>query len=153
MALAAGELCTLARKGIKLMNAMHGSFSQVRAMASPSLRPVCDFLRELITLLDGAHVEIVWRRHQISSYGVGPKKMTEHYAYIGVQKSHVNLGFYHGASLNDPGGLLEGTGKKLRHVKVRNVTEAENPALKGLVVEAIAERRRCNDKVQQRGST
>ena len=74
-------------------------------------------------------------------------------AYIGVQKSHVNLGFYHGASLNDPGGLLEGTGKKLRHVKVRNVTEAENPALKGLVVEAIAERRRCNDKVQQRGST
>ena len=77
------------------MNATHGSFSKVRAMASPSLRPVCDFLRELIALLDGTHVQIVWPRHQISSYGVGPKKMTQHYAYIGVQKSHVNLGFYH----------------------------------------------------------
>jgi len=47
-----------------------------------------------------------------------------------VQKSHVNLGFYHGASLNDPAGLLEGTGKKLRHVKVRNMSEAKNPVLK-----------------------
>ena len=100
---------------------------------------VCDFLRELITLLDGAHVEVVWPRHQISSYGVGPKKMTQHYAYIGVQKSHVNLGFYHGASLKDPAGLLEGAGKKLRHVKVRNMTEAKNPALKRLVLDAIGE--------------
>jgi len=124
------------------MNATHGSFSQVRTMASPSLRPVGDCLRELITLLDGAPVEIVWPRHQISSYGVGPKKMTQHYAYIGVQQSHVNLGFYHGASLNDPTGLLEGTGKKLRHVKVRNMSEAKNPVLKWLVLDAISERRR-----------
>ena len=124
------------------MNTTHGSFSQIRAMASPSLRPVCNFLRDLITLLDAARVEIVWPRQEISSYGIGPKKMTQHYAYIGVQKSHVNLGFYHGASLNDPAGLLEGTGKKLRHVKVRNMTEAKNPALKELVLDAIAERRR-----------
>ena len=64
----------------------------------------------------------------------------------------MNLGFYHGAFLNDPAGLLEGTGRKLRHVKVRNMTEAKNPALKGLVLAAIAERWRYNDKVQQRGS-
>jgi hypothetical protein len=134
------------------MNAAHGSFSKLRAMASPSLRPVCDFLRELITLLDGAHVEIVWPRHQIASYGIGPKKMTQHYAYIGVQKAHVNLGFYHGTTLNDPAGLLEGTGKKLRHVKVQNMIEAKNPALKKLVLDAIAERMRSNDNVRERGS-
>jgi len=71
-----------------------------------------------------------------------PEALSQHYAYIGVQKSHVNLGFYHGASLNDPAGLLEGTGKKLRHVKVRNMTEAKNPAIKKLILDAIAERRR-----------
>ena len=135
-----------------MMSATHGTFSQVRALASPSLRPVCDFLRELITLLDGAHVEIVWPRHQIASYGIGPKKMTQHYTYIGAQKSHVNLGFFHGTALNDPAGLLEGTGKKLRHVKVRNMTEAKNPALKRLVLDAIAERIRSNDNVRQRDS-
>jgi hypothetical protein len=47
--------------------------------------------------------------------------MTEHYAYIGVQKSHVNLGFYYGAILPDPDGLLEGRGKKLRHLKIRSL--------------------------------
>lgn len=34
-------------------------------------------------------------------------------------KNHVNLGFYYGTNLYDPSGLLEGTGKSLRHVKIR----------------------------------
>lgn len=67
--------------------------------------------------------------------------MTEHYAYIGVQKSHVNLGFYYGASLADADGLLEGTGKKLRHVKIRSLDFAGSPAVTALLKAAIAERR------------
>jgi hypothetical protein len=66
--------------------------------------------------------------------------MTEHYAYIGVQGSHVNLGFYHGASLPDPAQLLEGTGKELRHVKLRSVADSERPAIAALLREAIADR-------------
>jgi hypothetical protein len=54
----------------------------------------------------------------------------------------VNLGFYHGASLKDPAGLLEGTGKKLRHVKLRGMAEARNPAIESLLIQAIADRRR-----------
>ena len=67
--------------------------------------------------------------------------MTEHYAYIGVQKAHVNLGFYYGAILPDADGLLEGTGKKLRHLKIRSMDVAESTAVKGLLKAAIAERR------------
>ena len=128
------------------MKDAQGSFSQIRAMASPSLRPVCEFLRKLITSLDASGAEVIWPRLGIASYGVGPKKMTQHYAYIGVHKAHLNLGFYHGASLSDPAGLLEGEGKKLRHVKVRNTAEAKNPALKALLLDAIADRRRYADK-------
>jgi len=41
------------------------------------------------------------------------------FAYVGVFKAHVNVGFFYGATLADPAGLLEGTGKRMRHVKVR----------------------------------
>ncbi len=40
------------------------------------------------------------------------------FAYVGVYKTHVNIGFFHGAALADPAGLLQGTGKYMRHVKV-----------------------------------
>jgi hypothetical protein len=53
----------------------------------------------------------------------------------------VNLGFYQGANLSDPNGLLEGTGKMLRHIKIRSDSEAENPQIIPLIKSAIAERK------------
>src|SRR6266404_598536 len=44
--------------------------------------------------------------------------------------------FLRGAALPDPEGLLEGTGKSVRHVKVRTVQDVKKPALKKLIVEA-----------------
>lgn len=41
------------------------------------------------------------------------------WGYVNVFKSHVNIGFFYGAALKDPAGLLEGTGKLGRHVKAR----------------------------------
>ena len=46
---------------------------------------------------------------------------------------HVNLQFYLGTQLPDPQGLLEGTGKDLRHVKLQHAKDAETPGVKGLV--------------------
>ena len=53
--------------------------------------------------------------------------------YVSAQDGYVNLGFYEGTSLDDPAGLLEGTGKKMRHVKVHSSDELDNPALTDLV--------------------
>ncbi len=122
-------------------NETHGSFNDVLSSAPAALRPVCNSLREQITSLHKDFVEIVWPRQKIASYGVGPKKMSEHYAYIAVQSSHINLGFYHGASLADPAGLLEGTGKGLRHIKIRDVAAASQPAVVALLRVAIADRK------------
>jgi len=96
-------------------------------------------------LIGSAHadfVEIVWPRQHIASYGVGPSKMSEHYAYIGVQESYVNLGFYHGAALPDPERLLEGSGKKLRHIKIRAASDAKRAGVAVLLRHAVADRRR-----------
>ena len=125
-----------------ITNSTHGTFDEILVGAQPELRRVCDSLRRIIVSLHLDAVEVVWPRQKIASFGVGPKKMTEHYAYIAVLSSHVNLGFYHGASLTDPAGLLEGTGKKLRHVKVRNVSDSKKPAIVALLREAIDDRNR-----------
>ena len=123
-------------------NQTHESFDDLLRGAEPWLRPLCRALRNLVAALDENFVEVVWPRQEIASFGVGPKKMTEHYAYIGIQSSHVNLGFYHGTSLQDPTGLLEGTGKRLRHVKIRDAGELKNAALTALLREAIEDRKR-----------
>jgi hypothetical protein len=48
------------------------------------------------------------------------------FAYVNVFTSHVNVGFFHGAALPDPARLLQGTGRFMRHVKLR--PEAPTPA-------------------------
>lgn len=55
--------------------------------------------------------------------------------YLADHSRHVNLGFNRGATLADPDGLLEGTGKGLRHVKVRSKDDL-TPALARLIREA-----------------
>ena len=55
--------------------------------------------------------------------------------------AHVNVQLADGAELPDPTGIVEGTGKRIRHVKVRDVAEVARPALRALI-EAQAERKR-----------
>jgi hypothetical protein len=124
------------------INETHGSFEDILRAAGPRLRPLCQSLRNLIASLDKDSVEVVWPRQEIASFGVGPKKMTEHYAYIGIQSSYVNLGFYYGAALSDPTHLLEGTGKCLRHIKIRTAAEVKNAAIAALLRNAIEDRRK-----------
>jgi hypothetical protein len=42
------------------------------------------------------------------------------FGYVNAFKTHASVGFFHGAMLADPAGLLEGTGKRMRHVKLRS---------------------------------
>ena len=119
----------------------HGTFQDILGIANPALRPVCEALRKLIALHHPSFVEIVWPKLKIASFGVGPKKQTQHYAYIAVQAAHINLGFYHGSSLADPTGLLEGTGKNLRHIKIRDLPSTQSAAVTNLLQQAIAERK------------
>ncbi len=55
----------------------------------------------------------------------------------GAFTHHVGIEFWRGTLLEDPAGLLEGTGKNLRHVKVRTAAEARAPALRALIREAV----------------
>src|SRR5438093_11715289 len=55
------------------------------------------------------------------------------FGYVNVFKSHVNVGFYRGSELPDPAHLLEGNGKRMRHVKLRPDTPVDAVALRELI--------------------
>jgi hypothetical protein len=61
------------------------------------------------------------------------------FGYVNVFTAHVNVGFFHGAALKDPAGLLEGTGKRMRHVKLRPGTETNAAALRNLIEAAYTD--------------
>jgi hypothetical protein len=61
------------------------------------------------------------------------------FGYVNVFKAHANVGFYFGAELHDPAGLLEGSGRRMRHVKVRADSELDSTALSSLIVFAYAD--------------
>lgn len=55
------------------------------------------------------------------------------FAYVNTFKNHVNVGFFYGAMIENPAGLLEGSGKRMRHVKLHPGREHNAAALAGLV--------------------
>lgn len=64
------------------------------------------------------------------------------FAYVNVFKAHVNVGFFRGAELPDDAGLLEGTGKYMRHVKLRPGVDVDAAALENLIKIAYADMKR-----------
>lgn len=116
-------------------------FEELLVGVEPELVKIARALRAMILKVDQQAVETVRLGDNAATYGVGPRKMSDGYAYIMPLREYVNLGFYQGALLEDPKGLLEGTGKGLRHVKIRSVKEAASRALRALVVKALALRR------------
>jgi hypothetical protein len=64
------------------------------------------------------------------------------FGYVNAFKAHVNVGFFRGAEIADPEGLLEGTGKLMRHVKLRPECNVNAPALRKLIETAYTDLKR-----------
>jgi hypothetical protein len=99
----------------------------VRAILAEVRRVVCDAAPEATeTFYHGA-------------LGYGPSGSgSDRILYIAPQNGYVNLGFFFGVGAPDPTRLLEGSGKRMRHVKVRTVLAAHDPALMPLIQEGWA---------------
>jgi hypothetical protein len=90
-------------------------------------------LRELIFATAPEVVEAIkWRR---PCYGTKPGGLI---CYLHATKTHVNLGFEKGASLPDPEHLLEGTGKNMRHIKLRPDHDIDDSVISALLRQALA---------------
>jgi len=65
------------------------------------------------------------------------------FGYVNVFSSHVNVGFFRGATLRDPGRLLQGSGKRMRHVKLKVGTATDAASLRRLIEAAYADMKSC----------
>jgi hypothetical protein len=114
----------------------NGSFDDVIAAAPPQIQALARAARALLAEVMPGITEVPWARQKIAGYGIGPKKMSQHFCYIAPFKKHLNLGFMYGAHLPDPQKLLEGQGADLRHVKIRRAADLEGEGLRALIAEA-----------------
>jgi hypothetical protein len=119
---------------------MSNGFEEIVSGVSPHARQLAEEARMLIRSVYPAVVEVPWPKQKVIGYGVGPKKMSEHFCYISVSREHINLGFMYGAELPDPEHLLDGTGKLLRHVRITELEQLSNPALRELIQVATKHR-------------
>lgn len=55
------------------------------------------------------------------------------FAYVAAYRAHAAVGFFHGADLPDPSGILEGTGRRMRHVKLKWGQPTPEAALEALI--------------------
>jgi hypothetical protein len=70
------------------------------------------------------------------------------FAYVDAHAEHANIGFFFGAFLDDPAGLLEGAGKRMRHVKLRPGRMSDDAALGDLVNAAYRDIRERLDQAR-----
>lgn len=118
-----------------------GTFEDIVALA-PEHETTLLALRGLAREIHPGHIEVARPGDRAVSWGWGPKKMSEAYAYALPYKDHVNLGFYRGADLPDPHGMLKGTGKAMRHLSIRHPEDLNHPDVRALIIAAREERRK-----------
>lgn len=68
------------------------------------------------------------------------------FGYVNVFTAHVNVGFFRGAALPDPHRLLQGSGKNMRHVKLKPGTAVNESALRELIERAYQD---MKERVEQ----
>ena len=111
---------------------------------SPAVREVTTRLRSLMLELDPGISEQVDLPDHLVAYGPGSPggiRMRDLAVAIAPHKEHVNVQLADGARLADPTGIVEGTGKRVRHVECRSVDDVERPALRALIEEQLALKR------------
>ncbi len=111
-------------------NAVSAQIGAYVASKNPKLEPVVNKLRALVKRTLPETTE------SINAWGIPTFESNGPFAYFMVNKNHLTLGFVMGTSLADSAKLLEGTGKNLRHVKIRSVEDLQQQGLSELLLEA-----------------
>jgi hypothetical protein len=95
--------------------------------------------------------ENIYDAYSAVAVGYGPSDhLSDYIFHIAVSRDHVNLGFNHGASLDDPSGIFEGSGKQIRHIKFWTPDDLERPEVRNYIRRA---RRMAIDDARKLGET
>jgi hypothetical protein len=103
--------------------------------ATPEARPLIEQTREVIKTVMPRATERVHMGWGVIHY-LGGDKMRDMVVAIAPHWTYINIQFGDGVDLPDPGHKLEGTGKRMRHVKIRDSEDLADPAVRNLLREA-----------------
>lgn len=109
------------------------SNDDVAAIARAARRLVLDVLPDAREMLD--------RPDGLVAYATGPRPMKDFWAAVVPHTRYVNLQLANGALVEDPAGIVEGTGKRIRHVKLHTVDDVDRPILRSLLDVSLATHR------------
>lgn len=97
--------------------------------------------RKAVLKAAGRCSELIYETYCISNAFTFTGKQGQGFIHIATYAAHVNLGFDHGTALADPGGLLQGTGKRIRHIRLDSPADLKQPAITQLIVQAVQQGR------------
>jgi hypothetical protein len=116
--------------GLRAEYAMNESIDELFPDTSAEVKSLLQQVRSMVQAAIPEATEILYH----GALGYGPTTSGfDRIMYIQPQNDYVNLGFFFGSDLSDPSQLVEGSGKRMRHVKIRSTSEAHRPELPPLV--------------------
>ena len=104
----------------------------------PEVQAVCQKLRDLVKSTTPEVREVLYASQNHIAFSLTEAVMDQ-VIYLVPMNGYVRLGFFWGGKLPDQNRILTGTGKRLRHVKIRTVKEVDQPGLKDLIEAAWAD--------------
>jgi len=94
-------------------------------------------LRKFILGIHPLSNELLYHTHALTSLYTVSEKMGDAFCMIPIYNNHLNLAFNKGTILEDPKNLLQGTGKWMRHIPVKTISDYRNKDVEALIKTAI----------------
>jgi hypothetical protein len=108
------------------------------ATYDPPISSLTLAVRELVLEEAPEAIESISKGYALAiGFSFTGKPLKDGFCHIATYRTHVNLGFNRGALLPDPGGVLEGTGKLIRHITIHSENDLARPVVRKFVQSAI----------------
>ena len=102
--------------------------------------------RKAVMSAAGPCFELIYDTYCVSDAFSFTEKLGQSFIHIATYAGHVNIGFSRGTELDDPEGILQGTGKRIRHIRLGSASDLKKASIKKLIKAAVAQGHEMADK-------
>ncbi len=121
-----------------MSRSIHPDFQYYLDFKSAELIELYTELRQFLFSIHPDCNELLYHTHALTSVFSLSKKLGDGFCHIPIYTNHLNLGFNKGVLLSDPDGLLQGTGKLIRHIPILETADFKNKKVENLILSAVA---------------